>query len=247
MNQYEILNKEKHSSLKVITDRSGALGDAVMNVMTYPIEFRDVQSCYPILFTKDPSTGAFFASALFGFEANQNLFLDDDKWDASYIPVMMRRQPFMIATQNGKTSDGGETAAVVSIDRSNPRVSQSRGTPLFLDSGEPSEYLQTSIALLDQIHQGMEHHRGFIDTLLHHELLESITLDFTFNNGEKTSLQGFYTIAEERLYTLDGNILGELNQQGYLQPIFMAVASLSRIRSMIERKNTKGVSNTTAK
>ena len=241
MDQYELLNKEKHRTLKVRTERSDTLGDSVMNVMTYPMEFRDVQSSYPILFTKDPATGAFFASAVFGFEANQNLFLNDDQWNASYIPVMVRRQPFMIATQ--QTPDDGETRAVVSIDRSHPRVNDTHGEPLFLESGEPSEYLQASITLLDKIHKGLEHNRGFIDTLLRHDLLEPVTMDFSFNDGSRTSLEGFYTIAEEHLYTLDGNILGELNVKGYLQPIFMAIASLSRIRSMIEIKNERSSQN----
>ena len=61
MNQYEVLNKDKHRQLRIKTGHGAALGDAVMYAMTYPMEFRDIQSCYPILFTKDPNTGGFFA------------------------------------------------------------------------------------------------------------------------------------------------------------------------------------------
>ena len=57
MSQYETLNTEKHRQLRIKTGYSAALGDAVTYVMTYPMEFRDIQSCYPILFTKDPNTG----------------------------------------------------------------------------------------------------------------------------------------------------------------------------------------------
>ena len=76
-----------------------------------------------------------------------------------------------------------------------------------------------------------------IDALLKHDLLEQITMDITFNDGEKKSVQGFYSIAEERLYQLEGDVLGSLNKAGYLQPVFMAVASLSRMRDVIERRN----------
>jgi hypothetical protein len=62
MSQYEVLNKEKHRQLRIKTGYGAALGDAVMSVMTFPLEFRDIQSCYPILFTKDPNTGGFFPS-----------------------------------------------------------------------------------------------------------------------------------------------------------------------------------------
>ena len=98
MNKYEILSKEHHRQVRIKTGHSAALGDAAMYVMTYPMEFRDIQSCYPILFTKDPNTGGFLAAAVLGFEADQNLFLQDDRWDAAYIPAMIKRQPFLIAT-----------------------------------------------------------------------------------------------------------------------------------------------------
>jgi hypothetical protein len=57
------------------------------------------------------------------------------------------------------------------------------------------------------------------------------------NDGSKHQLQGFYTIAEEKLHKLDGQTLGELNVDGYLQPMFMAVASFARVRTLIDKKN----------
>ena len=233
MSQYEILDKEQHEQLRIKTGYGAALGDAVMYVMTYPMEFRDIQSCYPILFTKDPNTGGFFAAALLGFEKDENLFLKDDRWDAAYIPALVRRQPFLIAT--GK--DGDKANPVVSLDRNHPRVNLDDGEALFTSDGEPSEFLNRKIVVLDRIHHGLQHGTGFIDALLKHELLEQVTLDLAFTDGNKQTLQGFYAIAEEKLYALKGDALESLNQAAYLQPIFMAVASLSRVRNMIERRN----------
>jgi len=233
MSQYEILNKEDHRQLRIKTGYSAAFGDAVMHVMTYPMEFRDLQSFYPILFTKDSNTGGFFAAALMGFESDQNLFLKDDGWDARYVPAMIQRQPFLMATG----ANGDAASPVVSLDLDHPRVSQDEGEALFDAEGEPSGFLNQKIALLEKLHHGLRHGTGFIDTLLKHQLLEQITLDLTFNDGRKKSVQGFYCIAEERLYKLKGDVLESLNEAGYLQPVFMAVASLSRIREIIERRN----------
>ena len=233
MSQYEVLNREKHRELRIKTGYSAAVGDAVMYVMTYPMEFRDIQSCYPILFTKDPNTGGFFAAALIGFEADQNLFLQDNGWDAAYVPAMVRRQPFLMATGG----EGGNETPVVSLDLDHPRVSQDEGEALFDTGGDPTGFLNQKIELLDKLHRGLQHSSGFIDTLLQHELLEQISLDIAFNDGSKKSVQGFYCIAEERLYQLKGDVLESLNQAGYLQAVFMAVASLSRIRDIIERRN----------
>ena len=233
MSQYEVLKSEKHRQMRVKTGYGAALGDAVMYAMTYPMEFRDIQSCYPILFTKDPNTGGFFAVALLGFEADQNLFLQADGWDAAYVPALVQRQPFLIA----KGGEGDAKPPVVSLDLDHPRVSQDEGEALFDSGGEPSEFLKQKIALLDKLHRGLQHGSGFISTLLQHELLEQIALDIAFNDGSKKTLQGFYCIAEERLYQLKGDVLEALNQAGYLQPVFMAVASLSRVRDLIERRN----------
>lgn len=233
MSQYQTLNKEKHRRLRVRTGYGAALGDAVMYVMTYPLEFRDIQSCYPILFTKDPNTGGFFAAAVLGLEADQNLFLQGDRWDATYVPTMVQRQPFLIATGGV----GDEKSPVVSLDLDHPRVSQDEGEVLFGSEGEPSEFLNQKIALLGKLHRGLQHGSGFIDSLLQHELLVQIVLDLAYADGGKKTLQGFYCIAEERLYQLKGDVLESLNQAGYLQPVFMAVASLSRVRDLIERRN----------
>ncbi|HMB61100.1 MAG TPA: SapC family protein [Xanthomonadales bacterium] len=233
MSQYEVLNKEKHRQLRIKTGYGAALGDAVMYVMTYPMEFRDIQSCYPILFTKDPNTGGFFAAAVMGFEADQNLFLQGDRWDALYVPALIQRQPFLIAT-GGKEA---KEAPVVSLDLDHPRVSQDEGEALFDTKGDPTEFLNQKIVLLEKLHRGLQHGKGFIESLLRHELLEEITLDIAFNDGAKKSVQGFYCIAEEQLYQLKGDVLESLNQAGYLQPVFMAVASLSRMRDVIERRN----------
>ena len=233
MSRFEVLDREKHRQIRIKSGYGATLGDAVMYVMTYPMEFRDIQGCYPILFTKDPNTGGFFAAAVLGFDRDQNLFLRDDGWDATYVPATVQRQPFLIA----KRGEDDTEAPVVSLDLDHPRVSQDEGEALFDGDGNPSTFLNQKIALLDKLHRGLQHGQGFVETLIKHELLEQITLDFTFNDGAKQTVEGFYTIAEERLYELPGDALESLNQAGYLQPIFMAVASLSRMRDIIDRRN----------
>jgi hypothetical protein len=106
-----------------------------------------------------------------------------------------------------------------------------------MDDGEATEYLSDSINLLESIHRGHEHNKGFIDTLLEHDLLESFTLEVNLNNGSKNQLQGFYTIAEQKLHELNGDTFDMLNKCGYLQAIFMAVASHSRLRTLVDKKN----------
>lgn len=241
MSNFVIVDSKLHTNLKVNTSRSAELGDNVMYTMTYPMEFRDIQSCYPIFFSKDPDSGQFYPAALLGFEEGDNLFLDDNGWQATYIPMMIRRQPFLIGFQPDPSQGKDATKPVVSIDMDNPRViaqgNDESGETLFDEAGNPSEFLQQTIGRLESIHRGLEHNKGFIAALLEHELLESFTLEITLNDGSNNKLMGFYTIAEEKLQTLSGDTLAKFNTQGYLQSIYMAMASFSRIRAMIDKKN----------
>jgi hypothetical protein len=146
---------------------------------------------------------------------------------------MVQRQPFLIATGGV----GDDKPPLVSLDLDHPRVSQAEGELLFGSEGEPSEFLNQKIGLLEKLHRGLQHGSGFIDALLQHQLLVRIVLDLAYADGGKKTLQGFYCIAEDRLNQLEGGVLESLNQAGYLQPVFMAVASLSRVRDLIERRN----------
>jgi len=236
MSNYVLLNPAVHQQVRVITERNANYGDNVKYAPTFPLEFRNIQSCYPIFFSKSNETGEFFPIALLGFENNENLFLHDGGWDASYIPMMIQRHPFLIGYQ-ASSEDGGEDKPVVSIDMDNPRVNEQLGEALFEESGQPTEFLKANMARLEALHQGHEHNKGFIAALTSADLLESFTLKITLNDGSANQLLGFYTINEEKLNQLDGETLGQLNAQGYLQPIYMAVASHARIRTLIDKKN----------
>lgn len=238
MTNFVLLDPEKHANLKVITERSAKYGDNVNFAMTFPFEFRNIQSCYPIFFQKATDSGRFFPLALFGFERNENLFLTDSGWDAGYIPIMIRRQPFLVGFQEDSTNPG-QKRAIVSIDMDNPRVNESEGETLFPEQGGTSPFLQEMIGNLELIHQANEHSAKFVDALIEHELLEPFTLEITLNDGSGNQLIGFYTINEDALRELSGPVFASLNEQGFLQPIFMALASHSCISTLVERKNAR--------
>jgi hypothetical protein len=126
---------------------------------------------------------------------------------------------------------------MVSIDLDNPRVSETEGQALFQEHGGTSELLQKTTGNLELIHQASEHSEKFVSALIEHDLLESFTLNIELIDGSSNQLLGFYTLNEDSLRQLSGTTLGRLNEQGFLQPIFMALASQTRIRALIERKN----------
>ncbi len=237
MAKHVLLNNVDHRDLRIITERSADYGDNVMYAITFPGEFRNLQAHYPIVFHKEPETGRFQPIAMFGFEEGENLFLSDQGWDAGYIPLTIERQPFLIGFQGTGEGAPADRQLVIHIDMANPRVSTSRGEAVFLEHGGISEYLDHVNSVLGAIHHGIQSNGPFIDALVEYELLESFTFDVELDDGSEHRLAGFYTIHEERLDALPGDALARLNEAGYLKAIYLTVASLSRLRTLVEKKN----------
>lgn len=222
-----LLNNIDHKDLKVITTRGVEYGDGVMSALSFPAEFRNVQAHYPIVFRKS-AQGEFQPIALFGFEDKQNLFLERDGWDASYLPLMIERQPFLIGRANGEL--------MMHVDLDSPRISRTAGEALFLKHGGHTGFLEHMNSVLLTIHQGAEATPPFIAALLELDLLESFVLDVDLGDGSQKRLAGFYVIHEERLGQLGAAALERLHTRGHLQAIYMAIASLSNFRDLIERR-----------
>jgi len=233
MTQHVLLNNVDHRDLRIITDRSAALGDAIMSCLTFPLEFRDLQAHYPILFQKDPNSGSFQAVALLGLSQGENLFLTEAGWDAHYVPMVVEMQPFAIGMQQ---RPGEEPQTVVHVDIDSPRVS-TKGQPVFLPQGGSTDFLEKIAAIMDRLHTGASMSGDFYSMVDGYGLLEPMAVEIDLKDGSTNRLVGFHAINEEKLYGLDGEALGALNEKGYLQPLYMAVASLSKLRDLIERKN----------
>lgn len=235
MSNHQILNPDDHAELRVHADAGAAFGDNVSACLCTPSEFRSVQAHYPIIFHRDITTGSFSPLALFGFDSGENLFLDNDRWDARYRPMAQAIQPFLIGRA---ASEGG--IAQVHIDMNSPRISMTdEGMRVFDMDGRPTPYLEAIATRLADLDHGYQQSPEFCATLERLELLEPFTMEVPLDDGSRHSFVGYHIVAEERLAALDGAALGELQATGYLLPIFMAVASLSRLSDLVVRKNAR--------
>lgn len=227
MPRHAQLNNLDHRDLRIATGRGAAWGDDMMSALTFPREFRDVQSSYPIVFQKS-ADGSFQPVALFGFRQGQNLFLGPAGWDAHYVPLAVERQPFLI----GLSADG---EPMMHIDLDHPRVGREQGEALFRTHGGTTDYLDRMSSMLLALHEGVQAIPAFVDALLRHDLLESFVLDIETDDGAQHRLAGFYTVHEERLAALAADAVANLHRDGHLEAIYFAIASLSNFRDLIER------------
>lgn len=227
MSRPVLLNNADHQHLRIITAHGPQYGDDVMAALTFPAEFRNVQAHYPIVFQKTADGTGFVPLALFGLRDGENLFLDDGRWNATYLPLSIQRQPFMVGFDQGEP--------MVHVDLDSPRVSQTDGEPVFLPFGGMSDYLERISATLLSLHEGVQATPAFVDALLAHRLLEPFALDLSLPDGTQHRWGGFYTVHEERLAKLDGAALESLHRAGHLLPIYMVLASMSRLRDLVDR------------
>ncbi len=227
MTKPELLNNIDHRDLRVETARGAAYGDDIMCAFTFPAEFRSVQAHYPIVFQKD-AQGGFQPVALFGLQAEQNLFLSGSHWDAYYVPLAVDRQPFMIGITDGEP--------MIHVDVEHPRVQAGTGQAVFREHGGTTEYLDRVNSMLLALHEGVQDTPAFVEALLQNQLLESFVLDIQHDDGDHSRLVGYYTINRDRLHALDADTLGTLAAAGYLEPIYMIIASMSCIRDLVERQ-----------
>lgn len=224
----QLLNNITHKDLRIVTRRGAPWGDDVMSAPVTIQEFRSLQAHYPIVFQPD-GQGGFLPIALFGLQHGQNLFLNDEGWDADYLPLSMRRLPFSIGL------DDDELRMMVNM--ASPRVSQgAEGEAVFLPHGGTSDFTENANSILQALHEGLQALPDFIQALTANNLLEPFTLDVERPDGTHGQLVGLYVIHEERLAALDTHTIGLLHQAGYLQPIYMAIASLSNLRELIRRQ-----------
>jgi hypothetical protein len=93
------------------------------------------------------------------------------------------------------------------------------------------------VKLLSALDAGFQITPEFFESLLDYDLLEPLTLNLAFADGSEQDLTGFHAISEQRLAELDGEALGRLQSEGFLQPIYMALASMAQLTNLVNRKN----------
>ena len=235
MSQHHVLDNATHGDLRVRTEAATELGDGVMACLAVPIEFRRLQNEFVILFRRDLDREQFSALALMGFEQGENLYFEDARWTARYRPLALSIQPFLVGRSSNDDSPGQ-----VHIDLGHPRISESdEGVRLFDDAGAATPYLEQIAEQLGELDEGYRASPAFFAAAERYELLEPFSLDIELDDGAKHRLVGYHLVDEAKLRALGGAELADLHREGNLLPLFMAMASLSNLPALVERKNRR--------
>jgi hypothetical protein len=230
-----VLDNQTHRQLRVATKRLG--GHAAVNaVSVITREFSRLLARYPIFFTKSTETGQFEPAALLGFARGENLFLNEGRWDAAYVPLQIQRQPFSLIPR--RIADGVQPGSLeVAIDVDSTQINSQAGERLFLDDGQATEYLQTITSVLSALVKGSTETYAFTQRLAELDLIEPVQIKVEFVDGSDSQLQGLYWISESHLKTLPAAQLSELRDREFLQWLYFQMASVAHMSELVARKN----------
>lgn len=236
MAQYQLLNNIAHKDLRIITHRGADLGDAVGGCAVYPTEFNELQKYYPILL-QAMEDGSWLTIVLFGFEADENLFLSGDQWRVPYIPAIIEREPFVIGMQQRAL---GAIEPVVHVDLDSPRIATGmQGEAVFLPYGGNSPFLERMTSVLSVVHEGVAEAERMLAEFKRLDLIENITLDVEFSNGAHYKNSRYATVSKEKLMALPDAEVAALHRTGLLRYAYLMVGSISNIQQMVDIKNSQ--------
>lgn len=240
MARYELLNNVAHKDLRVITRFGREFGDEVGMVLAFPTEYGELQKEYPIFIRKE-SDGDWQSVALLGFDREENLFLQDGRWNATYLPGVVAKGPFLIGFQEQRIEGELHQAPVIHVDLDHPRVSVSAGDgePVFLLHGGHSPYLERIVTVLRGIRDGVEAGKAMFAAFDALGLIQPLGLKVQLDDTHAVNLTGLYGIDRERLAALDAEALHGLHRAGYLEGAYLVLASTHNIRRLMAEKQRR--------
>jgi len=230
------LDRETHKKLRLKGDVSAIEKASKLNSMFLAtVEFAEACKEYPIVFVRvgePPAEGgkqAVAPLAVLGLKPESNLFIKDGKWTANYAPAYLRRYPFLMAHIDNE----GNMALCVDVEWAG--LSETEGTQLFAEDGQPTEFLLNAKNFVENFEREADRTRAACNELVELGLLQDMRFESSNEAGEKVDVEGFLTVDEKKLAELDDATIVRLHRNGLLALLEMhrvSMGNMSRLAGL---------------
>lgn len=225
------LDNVAHRTLKVqmpVADWSVA--SRLNAIFLAAVEFGDACREFPIVFIRAGEADGrpqIAPVAVFGLSSEENLFVENNQWRASYMPAVLRLFPFAIGRIDAQNF-------AVCVDTAWAGLSQTDGEPLFDAQGQPSAFMKQVVEQAERTEQEVQRTRLVGERLLQLDLLREMRFDVTMPDGKAVAVEGFFTIDEEKLKALPDAVIIELTRNGLMGLVHAHLISLANMRRLAE-------------
>ena len=231
------VNRDRHAGKKIreITSFDFASKFHIAYVTMH--EFARAAAVYPIVFVEDKEKDAFRPVALLGLDAGENLFVGaDGKWEASYVPAIIRRYPFALA------GTGTEGQFTICVDEGSDLVSDTEGSAMFDEQGEPTQVIENVKRYLAELQQMDVLTHEFAKAMTELNMLTPLNMRVRENDKVK-NIAGCWVVNEERLNGLSNERFLDLRIKRYLPAIYAQLISLAQIERLMTLKEKRSAAS----
>lgn len=226
------LDSAQHAALKLqlpVTDWSVA--NRLNALFVAAAEFGDVCREFPIVFVKagQDSDGKEEVApiAVLGLKQGENLYVEDTRWRAHYIPAVLRLYPFCMARVDAERF-------AVCLDMAHSGLGPTEGQPLFSSDGKPTEFLANIQKQLETLEAETQRTRLVGRRLLELGVLRDMRFDATLPDGRQHTVDGFLTVDDQKMTALPDSVVGELHRSGILGLVHLHWVSMGNMRRLLE-------------
>lgn len=220
MPRFELLSPKQHAGLKIKSQLE--MTPHFTPVVTS--EFFMASASFPIMLTKEVETGNFYAGVVLSLKPGEPPLKTLEE-RGGFNPLSLQCNGFYISDDH------------IVVDRDNPRFSESEGNQLFTESLQPADSLRQIQSALGKFHTGISATQTFIQAMSALKLIEPIEMTLGFDNGERLTLQGLYTVSLDNLRDIDDAATLSLYRAGHLELAYILAASRQQFNVLAHLRN----------
>jgi hypothetical protein len=230
-----ILTSDQHRSVAVDTRARPEYGDTVNRAVALSAEFNELHREFPLLLRKTSEAPGFVAHAILGFEKDENLFVEGDRWTSTFIPATLARGPFSLGYIRAEDGDNAPAGMKVMIDEQHPRL-RADGQPVFLPLGGETPYLEGIKRVLQTVDAGLRADHLFYRELVAMDLLEEVKIQISVFPELRYDFDGYHSVNQEKFAALNAEQLLKLHRLGLLGLVYFLISSLGNFQKLVNLK-----------
>jgi len=172
------LDYKEHGALKIVQNCTTNVAQDQHIIALRVNEVGQATTSFPVFINRIADTDEWALSAIASFESGTNLFVKDDLWHATHVPISMQTYPLFLMK-----AEDEEKGYAVGILPSSKAFSEEEGEPLFNDKGELTDLVKNMVSVLEDDIKNSAQTRKFTQTLVELELLKPTNLLVHYTDG----------------------------------------------------------------